>query len=697
MSVIQSIRDKGTWIIFVIICIALIAFILQDGAGRRGGSVFSASSIITKVNGVAIERGEFEEKLKMQENMYRGQGANREQLIGSVWNQEVEAAVLNQEFNKLGLVISDKELNDILFGENSPLRQEFTDPKTGMFKVDDAKRAFAQIKKSKNAEQIKMIKSGYIEPTIQNSLRSKYQNLLIQSVYIPKWMVDKQLADNNAIASISYIYQPYMAISDSLAKVSDEDINQYIKKHAVEFEKTDETRNISYISFSAAPSKADSAASFTQVNNLRNDFATASDAAAFIGRVGSELPFYNSYFSASRIQMTFKDSLTRLPIGGMYGPYIDGNSYVIAKMVGIKNWPDSVTVRHILIATSNPQNGQIIRPDSTGKNLADSIAAAIQSGADFGTLVSKYSDDPGSKEKGGVYDYFPQGQMVIPFNDYVFDHPVGSKSVVKTDYGYHYVEILGQKKPAPAYKLAYLAKPIISSNETINEASTAAAQFVTTAKNFKAFNEAALKLSKPILTASEIKENDFTVGNLASTRGLVKWAYEKNIGDVSDPTEVGDQYIVAVITSVNKPGLMSANEARPLVEGIIRNEKKAKIIIQTKIKGSSLEEMSKLTSSPIMRADSLNFSASFIAGIGNEPKVVGAAFNKNLQAKLSDPIAGNTGVFSIKGESIAAKQSDAMAETIKQGLIQTRKMGSYRSIEALRKAATIKDLRSAFY
>lgn len=696
MSVIQSIRDKGTWIIFVIICIALIAFILQDGAGR-GGTAFSNSSVITKVNGVAIERGDFEDKLKMQENMYRGQGANREQLIGSVWNQEVEAAVLNQEFNKLGLVVSTKELNDLLFGDNSPLRQEFTDPKTGEFKVDDAKRAFAQLKKSKNTEQIKMINAGYIEPTIQNSLRNKYQNLLIQSVYIPKWMVDKQIADNNAIASISYVYHPYIAVADSLTKVSDDDISVYVKKHPTEFEKSEETRSISYISFSAAPSIADSAATLAQINSLRNDFSTATDASAYLGKVGTETPFFNSYLSASRIQMSFKDSLTRLPIGALYGPYIDGNSYVYAKMVGIKSWPDSVKVRHILIATSNPQNGQQIRPDSTGKQLADSIALAIKSGADFVSLVAKYSDDPGSKEKGGVYDYFPQGQMVIPFNDYVFDHPIGSKSVVKTDYGYHYVEILGQKKIAPAYKIAYLSKPIISSNETINEANTAAANFITAVKNIKSFNEQAIKVSKPILTASDIKENDFSIGTLASTRSLVKWIYEKGVGDVSEPTEVADQYIVALVTAVNKPGLMNANEARPTVEGIIRNEKKANIIINTKFKGTSLEEFTKSSGSPILRADSIVFSASFIPGIGSEPKMVGAAFNKLVQGKTSLPIAGTTGVFAIKGELIAAKQSDALAESIKQGLLQTRKMGTYRSIEALKKAATIKDLRANFY
>lgn len=696
MSVIQTIRDRGTWIIFIIIAIALIAFILQDGA-NRGGSAFSNSSVIGKVNGTTIERGDFEERLKSQEAMYAGQGATREQLIGTVYNMEVENIVLNQEFKKLGLVVSAKELNDILFGENSPLRQEFTDPKTGEFKVDDAKRAFAQIKKSKNAEQIKMINNGYIEPTIQNSLRNKYQNLLIQSVYVPKWLVEKQQADNNSIASASYVYYPYVAIADSSVKVTEADINSFVKKNSKEFKKEEETRSIAYVNFSASPSSSDSAAALAQVTDLRVDFAASTDAAAFLGKVGSELAFYNSYFGGSRIQVSNKDSITRLPVGGMFGPYIDGNNYVIAKMVGIKQWPDSVTVRHILIGTNDPQSGQQVRDDSTGKKLADSIQNAIKNGADFNSLVTKYSDDGGSKEKGGVYDYFPQGQMVIPFNDFAFDNNVGTKGVVKTDFGYHYIEVLGQKNLAPAYKVAYLAKPILSSNETMNEANTAAASFVASAKSIKEYNDAAAKLGKPVLSATDIKQNDFTVGTMANTRSLVRWIYESKQGAVSDPTEVGDQIVVAIITDINKAGVMSANEARPLVEGLIRNDKKAKIIIDTKMKGNSLEEISKSTASPILRADSLSFGSGFINGVGNEPKIVGAAFNKSSQGKVSSLIAGNSGVFAVKGETIAAKAADALPETVKQALIQNRKMATYRSVEALRKAATVKDYRFSFY
>jgi peptidyl-prolyl cis-trans isomerase D len=287
--------------------------------------------------------------------------------------------------------------------------------------------------------------------------------------------------------------------------------------------------------------------------------------------------------------------------------------------------------------------------------------------------------------------------MVIPFNDFVFDNSVGSKGVVKTDYGYHYIEILGQKNRAPAYKIAYLAKPILSSNETVNEANVSATSFASSAKNVKSFNENAGKLGLPILPATDIKQNDFTIGTLANTRSLVRWIFENKEGAVSDPTEVGDQIIVATVTGINKAGTMGANEARPLVEGLIRNDKKAKIIIDTKMKGNSLEEIAKSAGTPIQRADSLSFGSGFINGVGNEPKIVGAVFNKAALNKVSDLIAGNSGVFALKVETTGAKPSDALPETIKQSLIQNRKMATYRSVEALRKAATVKDYRFSFY
>ena len=196
MSIIQNIRERGTWIIFGIITIALIAFILQDGVGRQGGNDIS---ILGKVNGQAINKIEFEEKLELQLQNYAAQGVKREQLIGYLWNQEVDRLLLKDEENKLGLSVGTKELSDVLFGNESPFRQEFTDQATGEFKVNDAKQAIAQIKKSKNVEQIKQIEKIYIEPSVENRLRNKYQVIVVKGVQVPKWLSEKQYAETNAI------------------------------------------------------------------------------------------------------------------------------------------------------------------------------------------------------------------------------------------------------------------------------------------------------------------------------------------------------------------------------------------------------------------------------------------------------------------------------------------------------------------
>ena len=696
MSAIQSIRDRGTWIIFTIIAVALIAFILQDGVGR-GGRAFSNSTTIGQVNGQKLERTVFEEKLTMQEKMYVSQGAQRDQLIGSLWNQEVDRLLIEGECAKLGLQVTAKELSDILFSENSPLKQEFTDPATGLFKVEDAKKAFAQIKKSKNAEQIKMINQVYIKPVLEQALRNKYSVLLQKSAYIPKWLVEKQAADNNQIASAYVVFVPYATISDSTIKVSDDAVATYVKAHAAAYQKEEETRSIAYVSFSATPSSSDSAAVLNEVAAQKQAFTTTTDNAAFLSRVGSDLPYYDGYFSKSRMQQVNKDTLVKITTGTVYGPYIDGNAFVLAKMIGIKNWPDSAKVRHILIATVDPRTRQQIRPDSLAKQLADSIKYAIAGGADFNALVQKYSDDQGSKEKGGIYDYFPQGQMVGAFNDFSFDKPKGTKDVVKSEFGYHYTEVLDQKNFAPAYKIAYLSKAIVSSNETVTAASTAAASFVANSKSKKDFEQNALKGNLQIMNGIDIKKNDFNITGLGKSRETVRWLYENKVGTVSEPTEIGDVYVVAIITTIGEKGTMGVAEARPLVEGLVRNQEKAKQIIEKKFKGSTLEDFAKSAGFPAQRVDSLNFASPFVPGVGAEPKVVGAAFNKAMIGKNTPAIEGTSGVFAVKPENIGAGATMQDVATLKATLLQAAQSTIFRGFEAIKKSAKIIDSRSTFY
>ncbi len=692
MSIIQNIREKGAWIIFTIIVIALIAFVLQDGIGKQGNTTITD---LGKVNGVSINKTDFEEKLEMQVQNYASQGIKREQIIGFLWNQEVDRVLYATEEKKLGISVGTKEISDVLFGTESPFKQEFTDPNTGEFKVNDAKQAIAQVKKSKNQDQINQIEKMYIEPSIENRLRNKYQALVVKGVQVPSWMVQKQYTESNSIANINIVGIPYASISDSTIKVTDDEVAAYIKENAAAYQVEEASKSISYVGFSAAPTSADSTAVLNSITALKAEFQAAPDAAVFLNKAGSDLPFYNSYISSKSLQVPNKEAIIAAGVGNVYGPYVDGKNYTIAKVLGVKQWPDSASVRHILVATAG-QNGQIVRDDSTAKKLIDSIKSAIAGGVSFDEMVQKYSDDAGSKANGGKYEMFAQAQMVGPFNDFSFDNSVGAKGVVKTDFGYHYIEVLKQTPRSPAYKIAYLSKAILPSSETIGVASAAAAAFASASKDVKSFNEQAVKLNKQAFPATGIKAMDYEIPGIGESRTLVRWIYEKDINAISEPIEVGDSYFVAVITGEDKVGLASVASVKPQIEGILRDQKKA-IQIKQNFKGNTIEEIAASAKTIVQPADSINFNYSMIPGIGNEPKLVGAAFNKSLLNKPSAPIAGNAGVFVISVKSQGAKAASQDLVGFEAELLNRTRSVVYRTNIGLKKVAKIVDNRMKIY
>ncbi len=702
MSVIQRIREKAAWFVFGAIALSLLAFILQDALTRKGGGMFRNTSTVGKINGVSIDKTDFDNKLSFYE---QANGSQRTQLIGSVWEYIVDQTVMQQEYNKLGLRYTSKEQSDEWFSDNPPpvLQQIFGDKTTGAYNVEQARQFFSQMKKTPNDPRLSQI-TPYLEQAIQQSLRQKYQSMITGAVYVPKWLAEKTNADNNSIARISYVTVPYTTVSDSTVKVTDDEIEAYVKKHAKRFEQKEETRQISYVSFDASPSKDDTLAVLSQLEQLKPQFAAATDEKSFLAKNGTETPFYNGYINKNEIKQKVNDSsLFKLSPGEVYGPYIDANNYVLAKMIDVKQLPDSVKVRHILVSThqQQEQGGALmrIRDDSAARKRLDSAVALINSGSNFDSVCTKYSDDPGSKDKGGVYDYFTSGRMVEEFNDFAFIGKTGDKKVVQTSYGFHYIEILGQKGSSPAYKIAYLSKPITASQETINAANAAATQFSANNREIKQFEIGAAKLNKAALVAADIKENDFSVGAIGENRQFVRWIYDNKVGDVSEPFEVNGNYVVAIITAINKPGLMNAHAARQTVEPIVRNEKKANQIINAKIKGNTLDAIAKSAGASVQRADTISFQAFVIPNVGNEIKIIGAAFNKQLQNKVSTSIAGSTGVFVIRGEGVYATSSLSSNPTMLRQTLETQMKSQvgYASLNALRQAANVKDYRSTFY
>jgi peptidyl-prolyl cis-trans isomerase D len=189
---------------------------------------------------------------------------------------------------------------------------------------------------------------------------------------------------------------------------------------------------------------------------------------------------------------------------------------------------------------------------------------------------------------------------------------------------------------------------------------------------------------------------DYEIPGLGESRTLVRWIYENDINSVSEPTEIGDSYYVAIITSEEKAGLASVASAKPQVEGILRDQKKA-IQIKQNFKGSTMEAIAASAKTIIQPADSINFNYSLIPGIGNEPKIVGAAFNKALLNKPSAPISGNAGVFVISVKSQGAKAATQDVASFEADLLNRTRSVVYRTNIGLKKVAKIKDNRMKVY
>lgn len=719
MSVIQQIQEKYAKLMAIIIAVALMIFVVMlafENGGRlfRGGN----STAVGRVNGRAIEYADFQKKVDQQETQMQmsGYGTSgpmlEQQAVEGAWNQSVGDAILNSELDKLGIKVGKKEMGDILYGPNAPedIKKSFTDPATGQYNGRQAKQNIDQILKMKSGNEKQMKEREqlveYIDYLENKRLNDKYASLITNSINYPKWFIEKQNADNSQIAKISFVRARYSDNQDSTIKISDKEIEDYVSKHKKEY-KQEESRAIAYVTFSALPSAADSADAKSKILALKPEFDTIKNVQEFLAAHGVTT-FYDGYINGKVIQRPAKDSIFKLPVNAVYGPYLEGGSYELAKLLGTREQPDTVKVRHILI--SNQQ-----RDDSAAKKLVDSIRTAIAGGANFDSLCLKYSEDPGKNDRatgkfnGGVYDHVSAGGMVPEFNNFIFGNPTGTKGVIKTDFGYHYIEILAQKGGSTAYKIAYLTKQIETSPETDNNANNEAALFAGDSRDQKSFDANVEKLkAKGIYKqfAGDIRPMGFSVGGVGMKRSFVKSIYKAKLGEVLEPEKVGDNYVVAIVTEVNEEGTMPVSKARATAEAPLRNKKLAEKIKQKIGKITTLEAAaSALGGKPIETADSLRMlgaqTSATASTLSRESKVIGAAFNPSNRGKVvTEPIEGTDGVYIIRVDNVMATPvGDAnVAEQRKSRYQQQKQMEQYSPItKPLQDAATIKDRRSDFY
>jgi peptidyl-prolyl cis-trans isomerase D len=515
-------------------------------------------------------------------------------------------------------------------------------------------------------------------------------------------MQERDKAATKSFANISYVAIPYGIISDSTINVSDDEISAYVQKHKEQF-KTEEGRIISYVAFSQLPSADDSAQTKKTVEALKTGLETETNTAAFIARNTSAIAFDSNYLPKSKITSVAADTITKMAIGTVYGPYVDGGNYTLAKILGTKTLPDSTRANHILIPTTDQQTGQPIMEDSVAKKMADSILTAVKGGASFAALAKQYGTD-GTKDKGGDLGFFGYSAPMVPeFNDATFGKPLGTKEVIRTRFGYHVIEITAEKGAQPAYKIAFMAKEIFTSPTTMANANLNATKLSgqKSGKEFEAYlaKNGLTKVSWP----AAIKENDYRVGQLQNARELVKWAFDADQGDVSSAFNIGDQFIVATVDKIQSAGVQDAKTAGPMVQGVIRNKKKADLIIAKLGANPTLEKAAADYNKQVLVAgadSSIVYNSVNIKDLGEEPKVIGASFNKENQAKVSAPIEGANAVYIIKVNSVGTKPEDnpEAAEAQKNQQKSTlRSQAAASWFEGLKNQATVKDSRSKYY
>lgn len=693
MSLIQKIRDKYATMTVVVICLAIVGFLLQDAFFGKG-SLMGSSTSVGEVNGKELDIAQYNNMIDIAERNQAAQyqldmdESMRQSIREQVWQQFINQQILSEEYEKLGIVVTDEEVTDQFLGNNPnpQIVQMFTDPKTGVFNREMMIQA---IQSGQYSQDFLNLEQGIK----QQQYTTKYLALVTKAINYPKWMQELQVKDGEKAANISYIQVPYASIADSTIKLTDAELNDYIQKHKDLFP-AEESRRVEFISFDAIPSAKDTTAVLESLANLKSamDSLSNDDIPTFIN-ANSDNKYFDAYVPLSIIRVPEIDSIKALSNGQTYGPYFDGGLITYAKMVDRKTLPDTVEVRYIAMS-SQPAI------DSAVKARIDSISTVIKNGGDFAALASEFSEDNSTAQNGGKFTVTPAGNFFEEGKDFALNGKKNELKVIKTNFGYLLMQIMEQKNFGTALKVAYLSKKVEPSQETSRAAYAKASDFASKNRDRKTFDKTIREegLNKGI--SEDIRPMDFVIPGVGSARDLVRWAYSANIGDVSGVFTVDYKNVVAVLTNVTDKGTLSLNEVRPRVEAEVRKIKKADQIISKLKNPATIEAAAEATSQPIQKTEGVTFTMPSIASIGYEPRIAGAAFNKNWGVgKVSAAIEGNTGVFVIKvDEYVGSEQPKPEYEN--QRKIYEQSLSNFwmnQLSEVFRKKADVEDNRAKFF
>lgn len=700
MGIISRIRNN-TGLLIGAIGLGVAGLVIMDMSSNQ--ELRNSEFNVAKVNGKKISAQEFR---NTESILYSGATGDTYAQKDYLYDYFVEKTLIDAEAEELGLNVGKDELIDLQFGGRlSPIiSQRFSDPQTGQ--VDRGQLSTYQ-QQIANGTMDPMIKSYWAvqeKEIIKDRLQSKLTKLVEKSIYTPNFVAAKIEADQNNNADVRVLAIPYGQISDSDANLTEEDLKTYLDLNKAAYVENEETRNISYITFDVLPSAKDSSELRGKLITLIEEFKnTQSDSMFVTNNYGT---YTGAYLTADEMSLDMAAIAFDQPVGTVHGPYIEGRTYNLSKIVDRKIIPDSVKSRHILLVpnTQAEMNSVYAR--------LDSIKMAIENKTTtFAEMAEKFSRD-GSATSGGDLGYAGVGEMVQPYNDLIFYKAnEGELNIIGTNFGFHLVEVTGRKfiNNKVGVNLATISESIIPSTETQEEIRDLALQFIADNPNGKSFAEAAKATGKISMTAKGIKNSDYSVQGLgqgSGTRNLVQWVYEDgtDVGNVGPEAfaiqNQGDffisKYIVATLDRIREAGEVNVDDVRDIITPLVLNNKKAEAVNKA-IQGKSMEAISAQYNVEIDTVSQLNIVTSFNTNLGNETKVVGTVFATPANS-VSSAVAGNSGVFVVQPINFVTNPPTGATALIKNtNNMSARNSSSRGVIESLKENAEIEDMRSILY